>query len=67
MHSVWLKYKGMQIYYVYRQVNNKEENVLGTESTVGSKCHSYLRAGAESLTGGEDGARLIGRVELGLT
>ena len=57
----------MQIYYVYRQVNNEEENALGTESAVGSKCHSYLRAGAESLTGGEDGARLIGRVELGLT
>ena len=57
----------MQICYVCRQVNNKEESALCTESAVGIECHSHLRAGAESLTGGEDGARLIGRVELGLT
>ena len=57
----------MQICYVCRQVNSKEESALCTESAVGIECHSHLRAGAESLTGGEDGARLIGRVELGLT
>lgn len=47
-----------QVYFVHKRINNREENAACTVRDVGSKYHSYLRGGAESLTGGEDGAGL---------